>query len=160
MARCIQTLLVGLAAGLVFSATIAAKDTQKKADSDISFIQVGHISRIDAKNHAVMLLVPKDKKDEPEVAPPSRLGGLGRIGRMGRIGGPAAEQAARQLQRSVETKVLVNSGTVFKDSEGALRFEDLGVGDFIEVDGVMHGNDFQAKQLLRHSKKSDSQKKY
>src|SRR5581483_6766328 len=109
-------------------------------------------------NHAVMLLVPKDKKDEQAAAqPPSRMGGFGRMGRMGRIGGTAAEQAARQLQRSVETKVLVSSGTVFKDRDGALRFEDLGVGDFVEVDGVMHGNDFQAKQLLRHSKKSVSE---
>src|SRR5262249_39627169 len=103
----------------------------------------------------VMLSVPKDEKNE-QGSPSPRVGGLGRGGRFGRFGRPTAEDAARQMQRTYETKVVVNSETIFKDREGSLRFDDLNVGDFVEVEGVMHGNDFQAKRVLRHSKKSDS----
>jgi hypothetical protein len=155
MTRLISNTLAGLVAVFVFSATVPAKDTPGKADSQIGLIQLGHISRIDAKNHTVMLLTPKDQKDDQAGVPP-HVGGFGRIGRLGRFGGP--QDIARQLQRTYETKVVVSSETILKDREGPLRFDDLNVGDFVEVEGVIHGNDFRAKQLRRHSNKSDFQK--
>jgi hypothetical protein len=155
MTRPISSVLAGLAAVVVLSATIAAKDTPGKTDSKIGFIQLGHISRIDAKNHAVMLLTSKDQKDDQGATPP-RAGGFGRGGRFGRFGAPILQDIMRQMQHSYETKVVVSSETILKDREGPLHFDDLQVGDFIEVDGVMHGSDFQAKQLRRHYKKSDS----
>jgi Domain of unknown function (DUF5666) len=157
MTRFISNTVAGLVAVFVLSATIAAKDTPSKADSQIGFIQLGYISRIDAKNHTVMLLTPKDQKDDQAGVPP-HLGGFARIGRLGRFGGPSPQDIARQMQRTYETKVVVSSETILKDREGPLRFDDLNVGDFVEVEGVMHGNDFRAKQLSRHSRKSDSQK--
>jgi Domain of unknown function (DUF5666) len=138
----------------VLSTPSAAKDTPGKGNSGISFIQLGHISRIDAKNHSVMLSVIKDEKNDQAASPP-RAGSFGRGGRFGRFGTPTAEDAARQMQRTYETKVIVNSETIFRDREGSLHFNDLKVGDFVEVEGVMHRGDFQAKQLRRHSKKAD-----
>ena len=157
MTRLISNTLAGIVAVFVISGTIAAKDTPSKTNSQIGFIQLGHISRIDAKNNTVMLLTPKDQKDDQAGVPP-HVGGFGRIGRLGRFSDSTPQDIARQMQRTFETKVVVSSETILKDREGALRFDDLNVGDFVEVEGVMHGNDFRAKQLLRHSKKSDSQK--
>ena len=157
MIRLISNTTAALVAIFVASVTLVAKDTPGKTASHIGFIQLGHISRIDAKNHAVMLLTPKDQNDDQSAVPP-RVGAFGRGGRFGRFGGPTPQDIARQMQRTVETKVVVGSETVLKGPEGALRFEDLKVGDFVEVEGVMHGNDFRAKQLRRHSTKSDSQK--
>ena len=158
MTRLISNTLAGLVAVFVLSATMAAKDTPGKTDSQIGFIQLGHISRIDGKNHTVMLSVTKDQKDDQTAAQP-RAGGFGRAGRSGRFGLPTPQDIARRLERTYETKVVLNAETLLKDREGPLRFEDLMVGDFVEVKGVMHGNDFQAKQLQRHSTKSDSPKK-
>jgi hypothetical protein len=158
MTRLISKTLAGLVAVFVLSATMAAKDTPGKTDSQIGFIQVGHISRIAAKNHIVTLSVTKDQKDDP-TAVPQRAGGIGRGGRSGRFGLPTPQDIARRLERTYETKIVLSPETLLKDREGPLRFEDLKVGDFVEVKGVMHGNDFQAKQLERHSTKSDSPKK-
>jgi hypothetical protein len=153
MARLVSNTLAALFAVSVLSTAITAKDTPGKAGSQIIFIQVGHISRIDAKSHTVMLWVSKDDQNGQTAAPPPP-GGFGRGGRFGRIGGPTPQDIARQ--RAYETKVVVKSETVLKDREGTLRFDDLKAGDFVEVEGVMHGNDFEAKELRRHSSKTDS----
>src|SRR6266850_2905637 len=157
MTRFISNTLAGLLAVSALSTAIAAQDTPGKADSEIGFIQLGHISRIDAKNHGVMLLTAKDQKDDQTSVPP-RAGGFRRGGRFGRFGGPTPQDIARQMERTYETKVVLNSETILKDREGTLRFDDLEVGDFVEVHGVMHGNDFQAKELRRRSRKADSPK--
>ena len=155
MTRLIENTLVGLVAVFVLSTAIAGKDTPGKAVPEIGFIQVGHISRIDAKNHIVMLYVQKDDKND-EASVPSRAGGFGR--RLGRFGGLTLQEIAKKMERTFETKVLLTSETILKDREDTLPFDELKVGDFVEVEGVMHGNDFQAKQLRRHSKKADSPK--
>jgi hypothetical protein len=155
--RLISSTLAGILAVSVFSIVISAKATAGKADSAIGFIELGHISRIDAKKHTVILSVEKEEKNDPASVPP-RVGGFGRGGRLGRFGAPTAEDIAKRMQRTYETKVVVNSETIFKEREATIHFADLQVGDFVEVQGVMHGNDFQAKQLRRHSKKSDSPK--
>jgi hypothetical protein len=157
MLRSILTALAGLVVAAVASTAMNAEDTPRKGDSGIGFIQVGHISRIDTKNHSLMLSTPKDQKEDQSSTAP-RVGGFGRGGRFGRFGGPTPPDIARQAQHTFETKVVLTSETIFKDREGTLRFDDLKVGDFVEVDGIMHGNDFRAKELLRHSKKADSPK--
>jgi hypothetical protein len=156
MTRSSANTLAGLIAVFVLSTAITGKDTPGKAVQEIGFIQLGHVSRIDAKNRTVMLLVQKDDKNAVASVPP-RQGGFGR-GRFGRFGGLTPQDAARQMERTFETKVVLTSETILKDREGTLHFDELKVGDFVEVEGVMHGNDFQAKQLRRHSKKADSPK--
>jgi hypothetical protein len=156
MTRLIENTLVGLVAVFVLSTAITGKDTTGKAVPEIGFIQVGHISRIDAKNHIVMLFVQKDDKNDG-ASVPSRAGGFGR-GRLGRFGGLTPQEIAKKMERTFETKVVLTSETILKDQEDTLPFDELKVGDFVEVEGVMHGNDFQAKQLRRHSKKADSPK--
>jgi hypothetical protein len=155
MTRLIANALVGFATVFVLPIAIMGKDTPGKTVQEIGFIQLGHISRIDAKSRSVMLMVQKDGKND-EASVPTRLAGFGR-GRFGRFGG-LTPQVAKQLDRTFETKVVLTSETILKDREGTLHFDELTVGDFVEVEGVMHGNDFQAKQLRRHSKKADSPK--
>jgi hypothetical protein len=156
MSRLIGNILVGLVAVFVLSTAITGKDTPGKAVPEIGFIQVGHISRIDAKNRTVMLLVQKDEKNDDASGPP-RAGGFAR-GKFGRFGGLTPQDVAKKMERTFETKVALTSETILTDREGSLRFDELKVGDLVEVEGVMHGNDFQAKQLRRHSKKTDSPK--
>lgn len=157
MLRSFSTALAGLVVVAVVSTAMKAEDTPRKGDSGIGFIQVGHISRIDSKNHSLMLSAPRDQKEDQSSTVP-RAGGFGRGARFGRFGGITPPDIARQAQHTFETKVVLTPETIFKDREGTLRFDELKVGDFVEVDGVMHGNDFQAKELLRHSKKADSPK--
>ena len=154
MTKLILNTLVGLAAMFVFSSAVTAKDTPGKAVPEIGFIQVGHISRIDSKNHTLMLLEPKNDKSEQSPSSP-RIGGFGR-GRFGRFGGLPPWGWGNQLDRTIETKVTLSSETVLKGREGTIRFDELKVGDFVEVAGVMRDKNFQAKEVRRHSEQGNS----
>src|SRR3954451_21602193 len=94
--------LAGILAVSVLATVVAAKGTPGKADSGIGFIQLGHISRIDAKNHAVMLSVAKDEKNDQPSTPP-RPGGFARGGKFGRFGLPTPDDIVKRMQRTYET---------------------------------------------------------
>src|SRR4051812_9473593 len=128
MARFISNMLAGL-----FLISVLPG----KAHSEIGFIQLGHISKIDAKNHTVTLLVQKDEKNDEASVPPGG-GGFSR-GRFGRFGGPPGPDIAKKMQRTYETKVILKPETILKDRKGSLRLDELEAGDFVEIDGVMHG---------------------
>jgi hypothetical protein len=154
MTRLILSTLVELVLFFVFSMAIMANDTPGKAVPEIGFIQLGHISRIDAKNHTLMLSEPTNDKSGQSSLPP-RIGGFGR-GRFGRFGGLPPWVGGNQISRTFETKVALSSETILKGREGTISFDELKVGDFVEVVGVMHGKDFQAKEVRRHSEQGNS----
>ena len=63
ISRLTLTMLVGVALPFVFSTEMIAKDMPGKMAPEIGFIELGHISRIDTKNHAVMIKEAKSGGD-------------------------------------------------------------------------------------------------
>jgi hypothetical protein len=141
---------MGLVMLFTLSTAATAKDGLGKAVSEIGYIQLGHISRIDAKSHILMLVEQKNDKTDQGAAPP-RVGGFGR-GRFGRFGGLPPWAGARGF----ETKVVLTPETILNGREGVITFDALKVGDFVEVKGVMRGKQFQAKEVRRHSDQHSS----
>ena len=50
---------------------------------------------------------------------------------------------------TVRTNVLTTNETVFKEAEKPISFEDLKVGDNVEVTGVPRGKNVEAKEIVR-----------
>jgi hypothetical protein len=160
ISRLTLTMLVGVALPFVFSTAMIAKDVPGKTASEIGFIELGHISRIDTRNHAVMIREAKSGGDDgwPNYKPGT--GDIGaRRGRRGRWvglitrGGVGDPTGSRRPDKTFERKVVVSPQTVLKDREATISFEELKVGDFVQINSVMHGKNFEATEVQRYSKK-------
>jgi len=60
---------------------------------------------------------------------------------------------SRRPYKTFERKVVLSPETVLKDGEATISFEELEVGDFVQIKSVMHGKNFEAKEVQRYSKK-------
>lgn len=160
MSRLTLSMLVGVALPFVFSLAMIAKDVPGKTASEIGFIELGHISRIDAKNHEVMIKEPKSGGGDGWPNYKKGTGDVGaRHGRRGRWvglitpGGVGDPTGSRRPDNTFESKVVLSPETVLKDGEATISFEELKVGDFVQIKSVMHGKNFEAIEVQRHSKK-------
>jgi hypothetical protein len=163
VSRLTLIMLVGVVLQFALSMATIAKDMPGKTASGIGFIELGHISRIGAKNHEVMITEPKSgagdgwpdyKQGTRETG--ARRGRRGRRGRWGRFitaGGVGDPTGSRRPDNTFERKVVLSPETVLKDGEAAISFEELKVGDFVQIKSVMHGRNFEAKEVQRHSNK-------
>jgi hypothetical protein len=59
----------------------------------------------------------------------------------------------RRPDNAFERKVVLNPETVLKDGEATISFEELKVGDFVQIKSVMHGKNLEAKEVQRYSHK-------
>jgi len=160
ISRLTLSMLVGVALPFVFSTAMIAKDVPVKTAPEIGFIELGYISRIDAKNHAVMIQEAKSGGDDGWPTYKQCTGDIGaRRGRRGRWvglitpGGVGDPTGSRRPYKTSERKVVLSPETVLKDGEATISFEELEVGDFVQIKSVMHGKNFEAKEVQRYSKK-------
>jgi hypothetical protein len=161
MSRLTLRMVAGAALPFVFSMAMNAKDVPGKTAPVIGFIELGHISRIDAKSHAVMINEPKSGGDDSWPHSRKGTGDIGaRRGRRGRWvglitpGGVGDPTGSRRPDNTFERKVVLSPETVLKDGEATISFEELKVGDFVQIKSVMHHKNFEAKEVQRHSKRS------
>ena len=160
ISRLTLTMLVGVALSFVFSTAMIAKDVPGKTAPEIGFIELGHISRIDAKNLAVMIEEAKPGGDDGWPNYKQSKGDIdARRGRRGRwvglthpdgVGDPTG---SRRSDKTFERKVVLSPETVLKDGEATISFEELKVGDFVQIKSVMRGKNVEAKELQRYSNK-------
>jgi hypothetical protein len=144
MSRLTLSMLAGAALPFVFSMAMTAKDVPGKTAPEIGFIELGHISRIDPKNHAVMIKEPKSGGDDGWPNYKQGTGDIGaRCGRRGRwvglitLGGVGDPTGSRRPDNTFERKVVLSPETVLKDGEATISFEELKVGDFVQIKSVI-----------------------
>jgi hypothetical protein len=159
VSRLTLSMLVGVVLQFAFSIAMIAKDMPGKT-AEIGFIELGHISRIDGKNHEVMIKEPKSGAGDGWPNYKQGTGDIGawsgRRGRWARLitpGGVGDPTGSRRPDNTFERKVVLSPETVLKDGEDTISFEELRVGDFVQIKSVMHGKNFEAKEVQRHSKK-------
>jgi len=160
MSRLTLSMLVSVTLPFVFSMAMFAKDVPVITAAEIGFIELGHISRIDAKNHAVMIKEPKSGSDDGwSKCKQGTRDIVARRGRRGRwvglvtFGGVGDPTGSKRPDKTFERKVVLSPETVLKDGATTISFEELKVGDFVQIKSVMHGKNVEAKEVQRHSQK-------
>ena len=130
-------------------------------------LTLGDISKIDTKNKSITVsdaisyeigeLGDLGSNRSPRSGGGGARGGSvgGGGGRRGRSGG-GAPTAVRGASAPIpmEFKVMVSSKTVIKDGENEIKFEDLKVGDRLQVFSPKGGTKVDATEIIR-SPKSD-----
>ena len=130
-------------------------------------LTLGDISKIDTKNKSITVsdaisyeigeLGDLGRNRSPRSGGGGARGGSvgGGGGRRGRSGG-GAPTAVRGASAPIpmEFKVMVSSKTVIKDGENEIKFEDLKVGDRLQVFSPKGGTKVDATEIIR-SPKSD-----
>ena len=128
-------------------------------------LTLGDISKIDAKNKSITVsdAISYEIAELGDLgsnrSPRSGGGGGGGAGgvsvrggdgRRGRPGGAPVRGASAPIP--MEFKVMVSSKTVIKDGENEIKFEDLKVGDRLQVFSPKGGTKVEAAEIIRTPK--------
>ena len=159
-----------LAVLLFFSTATYAQET-KRADG-VRFISVGEITKINRQKKTFELKSEMGQDSGGERVGPDAGGGISPGGIHGSISvgvgtgrrqsGIDGGQSGRfpdepipplspedRTDSTVRTNVLTTMETVFKEAEKTITFEDLKVGDHVEVTAVPRGKNVEAKEIVR-----------
>ena len=125
-------------------------------------LTLGDISKIDTKNKSITVSDAisyeiAELGDLGSNRSPRSGGGAGGVsvrggdGRRGRPGGAPVRGASAPIP--MEFKVMVSSKTVIKDGEHEIKFEDLKVGDRLQVFSPKGGTKVDAAEIIRTPKR-------
>jgi hypothetical protein len=144
---------------------------ETKRSSGVRLVSVGEITAIQGKKRTLELASATndgsgslDNGTRPgRWHGSARIGiGGGRGGRRGGLGGAGRDWPADRRgplppedkpERMVRTTIRITGDTLLKDAEQTIVFEELRIGDRIEVSGVMKGSDIEAREIVRKDHK-------
>ena len=167
--RCVSFVIIVLFG--VGSATFSLAQTE---DAQPKYLTVGDISKIDAKNksltisYATSYNISKLGNDGAGGAPSGRGGG-GRAGGAGAVqgggggrrrgggggrGGGASSSGGRTASAPIpmDYKVVVSPKTVIKEGESEIKFDDLKLGDRLQVFSMKSGSKLDPSEIIRTPK--------
>lgn len=160
-----------LAVLLVVFSNVTYGQESKQPDG-VRFISIGEITKINRQKKTFELKSEMGQDSGGERVGPDGSGGNSPGGIHGSIwvgvgtgrrqGGIDGGQLGRvpdqpipplppedRTDSTVRTNVLTTIETVFKEAEKPITFEDLKVGDNVEVTGVPRGKNVEAKEIVR-----------
>jgi hypothetical protein len=144
--------LMSLAAATMFCITAFGAESK--------FVTLGDISKIDAKNKSITVsdAISYNIAELGNVgsvnAGRGGGGGVSVRGGGGRRGGGGAPRGVRGSSAPIpmEFKVMISSKTVLKEGENDIKFEDLKVGDRLQVFSAKGGTKLEASEIIRTPK--------
>jgi hypothetical protein len=134
------------------------------ARAESKYLTLGDISKIDTKNKSITVsdAISYEIAELGDLgsnrSPRGGGGGGGGVsvrgggGRRGRGGGGGAPVRGASAPIPMEFKVMVSSKTVIKEGENEIKFEDLKVGDRLQVFSPKGGTKLDASEIIRTPK--------